>query len=247
MKIAVVSDIHGNIWALKEVLRDIENKRIDLILNLGDSLYGPLDPVGTAKILMQSDIISISGNEDEVIVDENAGFENHQSLKFVRSEIRQKEIIDWINSLKHLYKNEFLIAFHGTLESNNKYLLEDITKGFPVIKSEDELQEILNELNYKLILCGHSHLPKLEKFNNKIIVNPGSVGLQAYFDDSLPKHYMETNDPRASYAVVEITDKEVNVNHIKVEYDWQKASVIAEQNGRPDWAYSLTTGKAMKA
>lgn len=50
-KIAVISDIHGNKWALKEVINDIKERNIDTIFNLGDSLYGPLDPVSTYDIL----------------------------------------------------------------------------------------------------------------------------------------------------------------------------------------------------
>jgi predicted phosphodiesterase len=49
-KIALLSDIHGNSWAFREVLTDIKNRGIETIINLGDSLYGPLDPKGTFEL-----------------------------------------------------------------------------------------------------------------------------------------------------------------------------------------------------
>lgn len=64
--IAVISDIHSNKNALEAVLRDADGRNIDLIVNLGDSLFGPLDPLGTARLLMQRDnIVNIMGNCDE--------------------------------------------------------------------------------------------------------------------------------------------------------------------------------------
>ena len=51
-RIAVLSDIHGNIRALDAVLDDIARRRIDRIANLGDCLYGPFDPVPVAERLL---------------------------------------------------------------------------------------------------------------------------------------------------------------------------------------------------
>ncbi|SDD65802.1 Calcineurin-like phosphoesterase superfamily domain-containing protein [Priestia aryabhattai B8W22] len=62
-KIAIISDIHGNSLALEAVLSDISRRGINTIFNLGDSLYGPLDPLGTFKLLMEHehDITHIMG------------------------------------------------------------------------------------------------------------------------------------------------------------------------------------------
>jgi len=61
MRIAILADIHGNSWALSKVLEDIEKKKPDLIVNLGDSLYGPLNPKETFDLIKSRKIISISG------------------------------------------------------------------------------------------------------------------------------------------------------------------------------------------
>jgi len=68
-KIAVISDIHGNSIALREVFRDIGSRDVDTIINLGDSLYGPLDPKGTFELLESNNLISISENQDRIILE----------------------------------------------------------------------------------------------------------------------------------------------------------------------------------
>ncbi len=103
MRIAVISDIHSNTFALKEVLKDIESKNVDSIINLGDSLYGSIDPLGTARILMESNIVSIAGNQDEIIIDDNASLKDNQSLVFVRSKIADEKILTWLKSLPNVY------------------------------------------------------------------------------------------------------------------------------------------------
>ncbi|WP_036640138.1 metallophosphoesterase family protein, partial [Paenibacillus durus] len=61
--IAVISDIHSNAPALEAVLQDIDRSGADLIVNLGDSLFGPVDPLGTARLLRQrDDIVNTMGN-----------------------------------------------------------------------------------------------------------------------------------------------------------------------------------------
>ena len=62
--IAVIADVHGNTWALDAVLDDIRRRGIERIVNLGDCVYGSLDPAGTAERLMDPKIISIAGNQD---------------------------------------------------------------------------------------------------------------------------------------------------------------------------------------
>jgi hypothetical protein len=79
------------------------------------------------------------------------------------------------------------------------------------------------------------------------IVNPGSVGLQA-FDDDLPMpHCVETGSPHARYALLEGRgDGRWTVTFRLVEYDWSAAAAAAEAAGRSDWAHALATGFARR-
>ena len=67
LSLAVIADIHGNRWALEAVLQDIDRRGIQQIVNLGDHLTGPLDPAGTADLLIERDMLSICGNDDRVL------------------------------------------------------------------------------------------------------------------------------------------------------------------------------------
>lgn len=63
-----ISDIHGNSFALSAVLRDIEQRGISVMYNLGDSLFGPIDPHGTFALLQRRDITHLMGNGDRELL-----------------------------------------------------------------------------------------------------------------------------------------------------------------------------------
>jgi hypothetical protein len=86
-----------------------------------------------------------------------------------------------------------------------------------------------------------------------VLVNPGSVGLQAYESDhplAPPEqptvYYVDSGSPHASYAIVDEVDGGWEVSFHRVAYDWESAAKCAERNGRPEWAYALRTGFALR-
>lgn len=66
-RFAVLSDIHGNVWALEAILSHARSKGADRFINLGDTLYGPLAPRATYDRLQSENIITIRGNQDRQI------------------------------------------------------------------------------------------------------------------------------------------------------------------------------------
>ena len=109
-----------------------------------------------------------------------------------------------------------------------------------------------------VILCGHDHLPaSMPLPGGRLVVNPGSVGLQAFTDDTPRPHAIETGLPQARYCVVARGSEEGGagnaapgavpwrVEHVEVEYDQDAASFFAIRHGRPDWAYWLLSGSAL--
>jgi hypothetical protein len=77
-----------------------------------------------------------------------------------------------------------------------------------------------------------------------LLVNPGSVGLPAYADESPHPHAMEAGSPHARYAIVTRSGSNWHVEHHAVVYDWNAAAELASRNHRPDWAAWLRTGRA---
>ena len=244
-KIAILSDIHGNLPALNAVIEDIYRNDIKMIINLGDCVYGPLWPQETALAIQQYEMISVRGNEDEIIFDKTL---TDPTLDYVRKELTA-DSMEWLRSIPFNYDLEgILIAFHGSPSSNHNYLIEKFTNTPDhelQIKSSEELELELKSISQMIILCGHSHKPGYRTLSNgKHIINPGSIGLPAYFDEIPYPHKIENHDPSAHYTILEIEGHDI-VFFIKViHYVYQWAALKARKNNREDWFVWLMTGKA---
>jgi predicted phosphodiesterase len=112
------------------------------------------------------------------------------------------------------------------------------------VKESQEIDEILKDIQQEIIACGHSHIPRVVKTQNKTIINPGSVGLPAY-DDELPiPHKMENYNPNANYIILTLSEKPLKIEHVSIAYDYEPAANMAEKNERKDWAKWIRTGIA---
>ncbi len=244
-RFAVLSDIHANSWALEAVLEDSDKRRVDEYWNLGDSLYGPLQPRKTFEILSKYPMLTVSGNEDRLIYEINENdLVKTPTLEFVKEELNQ-EAIEWLKKLpKFTVYNKRVFLCHGSPYEDTTYLLEDVKKGYPRIRSDKEIMELLVNQNYPLILCGHSHLPQsVHLENGQLVVNPGSVGLQAYSDDLPASHEMENCTNMASYSVIEETPTGWIVQFIRVPYNHEAAASKAKSLHREDWAHAILKGR----
>ncbi|WP_223067377.1 metallophosphoesterase family protein [Paenibacillus caui] len=241
--IAIISDIHSNSLALEAVLKDISNRGISSIVNLGDSLFGPIDPLGTAQQLMaHKNIIHIMGNCDQILLAEDI---NSATYKFVKP-LTNNEIENWIRTFKDTWVFEDILFCHGTPFLNDRYLLEEVDGSGVRYKKPDQLSKELQEVPQHYIFCGHSHVFKAIFLpTGKFIVNSGSVGLPAYYDDLPFPHAMESNSPHAEYVIAhKASGITWSIEHVMVHYDWEKASSITNKNGREDYAYAVKTGRA---
>lgn len=246
-QVAIISDIHGNRRALEAVLDDIDGRGIDRIVNLGDCLYGPLDPAGTADILIQRDIPTVRGNEDRIIVEPAEESGHSPSLRFVRERLSPDHFL-WLESLEATAAayGEFFLC-HGSPERDTEYLLREVLETGVVMRTSEELTEKLESYRQPVILCGHDHVPCTVSLpDGRLIVNPGSVGLPAYSDDLPFPHVMETFSPHARYSIVFRGVGGWRVENIAVPYDWEWAVEMAGRNRRPDWIPWLRTGRARR-
>lgn len=241
---AILSDIHGNLWALEKVLADIKSKRVKKIVNLGDSLYGPLKPAKTADILMELNIPTVCGNEDSIIVESFPGKDISPTLAYVRSCLSTEHIF-WLKSLPKttsVYGQLFLC--HGTPQSSNQYMLHSVLRSGIKSRPAKELLSLVNSVKEPVVLCGHDHFQQdVLLSDSKLILNPGSVGLQAYTDTRPYPHAIEMGSPHARYSILIRDSDHWRVEKIAIPYDWEKAASQAIKNGRSDWAVWLRTGR----
>lgn len=242
---AVISDVHSNVFALEAVLQDIHRRGINNIVNLGDTLFGPIDPVGTAELLMnRSDVTNIMGNCDRYLL------QNHMELatfQYVRP-LLTDGILHWIESFNRIWVYEDLLFCHGTPFSDERYLLEKVVLGGVQNKSAEELMAELELIAERVVFCGHTHLPKIAMLpNGKVIVNPGSVGLPAYSEELPYPHIMESMTPHAKYLIIhrEREHHSWKVELIQIPYDYELAALRADQNNREDYSYAIRAGRVL--
>jgi predicted phosphodiesterase len=115
------------------------------------------------------------------------------------------------------------------------------------VRDEEEIVRLLAGASQPVIVCGHTHIPRLVRLaNGQAIVNPGSVSVAAYSDDTPVPHAMENYSPDASYAILEETVSGWDVTFRNVSYDTREASRTAAELGRSDWAHQIATGRVAK-
>lgn len=242
MRIAVLADIHGNFDALSAVVEDLEAVRPDLVVNLGDSLSGPLKARETADFLMARDWPTVRGNHDRYIV-EKAIEEMGASDRAAAGELEQRHR-DWLGRLPFNARVDDGVAmFHATPTDDNRYLTERVVDGRSKMRPVDLVQAETAGIDASLILCGHSHLARvMELPDGRCVFNPGSVGQPAY-DDVLPSpHVMQAESPHARYGIAERCRAGWRFSFRALRYDWHAAAALAASRGRADWAHALSTG-----
>jgi predicted phosphodiesterase len=251
MRIAAISDIHGNLPALDSVLADIARRGADLIVNCGDILSGPLWPAETADRLRALNLPTIAGNHERQLLrcERRAGGSSDQYAW----EHTTPEHHAWLQSLPaELWAAPGVYLCHGRPSTDIEYLLETVE---PAGSRRATVAEVGQRLagsegqHAELVLSGHSHLPRAawiarEAGSGTLCVNAGSVGLQAFDDDHVAYHVHENGTPHARYVLCERTAQGWSVEIVAVAYDWAAASRKAATAGAHDWAGWLATGEA---
>ncbi len=245
MRIALLSDIHGNLPALEAVVADLRPRGVDTIVNLGDILSGPLLPLETARYLMAQDWPTIAGNHERQLLAITAAKPGGASDRFARECLGETEL-DWLRALPATLRlNDEVFLCHGTPRRDIEYFLDSQVGERLVLASAEQVTERLGEERSELVCCGHTHIPRvLRSARGQWLVNPGSVGLQAWDDDHPEPHVAEMGSPDARYAIAEKTTQGWRVTSISLPYDHEAAARIAARNGREDWARWLRTGYA---
>lgn len=209
MKIAAISDIHGNIYSLMKVLEDIDEQKVDLVVCLGDLVgYGP-HPNEVVALIKRREIPCIKGNYDASVVDGDFTFIrntpiNSFSLPWASEEVRASNkfyLSQLPNELNYDINGVKIKFTHGSPNTINEYLFED----------GENTKKVMEEIDEDVLVCAHTHIPSFKKFGNKLFINTGSVGK--------PK----IGRPNATYVLIEIKeDKSVNVKFRELEYEYKR-------------------------
>lgn len=230
MKLAVISDIHSNVYALMRVLEDIDSQNVDTIICLGDLVgYGP-HPNEVVAMIKRRNIICLKGNYDASVVDNGFTYIrdtniNSFSLPWTFEELRasNKYFLENLpENFSLTIEGKKILFVHGSPQKINEYLSED----------NKDIEAIMKTLDADVLVCAHTHIPYIKQFGNKLLINDGSVGK--------PK----IGRPNATYVLLEIT-KETNIKtQIKeISYEYKRTVKDAEMKGFPTaLVHSYETG-----
>lgn len=229
MKIAIISDIHGNKIALDNVLSSIEQNGVDKIFVLGDLAMGGYDPNYTIEKLFQlketmgDNFEIIQGNTDKLIVnftkefydnfyDKNPLMFSALALDDVEIKSENKKLLANLDEQKLVTVNGVKILLtHGSPRKQDENLFPDT----PI----ETVEEATNNTNADVVLCGHTHIPCGFSLNtNKTVVNVGSVG-RSMTDDKMPIYLLMTINQNGEYSF----------EHKKVYYDNKKVAEIIKK------------------
>ncbi len=220
MKLALISDVHGNQEALEAVLRDTEKQGAESLHFLGDAVGYGCNPNECVRLIKKHCDIKLLGNHDYAAMGleatDNFNQAARQSMSWTQEELSQKTIQTLSNfEMSAVYLDYFLVhASPGQPEEWN-YILD----------MESALGEFDN-FSQGICFVGHSHLPTCYKRddkggliqdtggeiiflqNCKYIINIGSVGQP------------RDNNPRACYVLIDTESKKLTYR--RVDYDIKK-------------------------
>jgi predicted phosphodiesterase len=243
MRIAILADIHGNLLALEAVVADLRNRRAEQVVNLGDCVSGPLWPRETAELLIGLGWPTVRGNHDRWVTD-RVPSEQYASDAFALRSLSCEQLV-WLHALPPaLMLADGVFACHGRADDDNAYMLENVVGSQLTLASRQQIADRVRAIDARVVLCGHSHIARVVTTEDKVVVNPGSIGLPAYEDPTPPSHVSETGSPHARYAIMVLDGDRVEVEMMTVPYDHLGAAKRAEENGSAPWAHFLATGFA---
>lgn len=246
MRIAVLADVHGNLIALEAVLADLRGAAPDLVVNLGDLVSGPFDPGGSADAQMALACPTVAGNHERQVLEGGTG-----AFDTIARPLLSPSHLDWIAGLLgalRLVDGE-VFACHGSPRGGDlEYLLEDVSSGRTRLDTAEAIGPRLDGIDEaKVVLCGHTHVPRMATLGGVLVVNPGSVGLPGYRGADPVPHVMEAGTPHARYAVIDRRHGGWAAELRAIPYDHEAAARQAERHGRPQTAHVVRTGWMLPA
>ena len=238
MRVVVLSDVHGNCFALETVLEEIKKSGFDAIVCNGDMIQNGPQPHETVRLLREMNCSIVMGNSDAWLM---TGVETDAHLI---SEERRKKLdivrtwsLGKLNDEDRAFINAFqpkvsvelghgrnLLAFHGSPNSFDQFLLPSTP--------EDEFQETLKPYAHNILTGGHVHLQYTRRLRDSqnFFFNPGSVGVAYNHGQSGSQAFL---DPWAEYALLTAYRSQIHLEFVRVSLDLDKMAEIYRKSDRP--------------
>ena len=224
--VALIGDVHANLPALEAILADVQGRGIDTIWNIGDFVgYGAF-PDQVVERLNQPGVTSIIGNYDLKVLKfpkkKKKWKKSKHPDKFLAFqwayENLSKQSRDALRSLPEEVRLEVhgrrILLTHASPGSKTEHLTPETPEG--------RLRRLAKIARADVAIFGHSHRPFVREAGGVVFVNTGSVGRP------------EGGDPRACYGVLRIGPDGLEVEHVRLEYDVDRAAEAIRSHDLPE-------------
>ena len=240
VRLALISDQHGNDVAFRAAIEDVERLGVEEIVCLGDVVQGGTEPAQTLDRLATLGCETVLGNADAFLLEVDP--ESPEPVTERQLEVREWTLsqlnashLEQIRSFAPLVRRTLdgasLVLFHGSPHSYDDVLLPQL--------GAEALEPFLGH-EATLLAGGHTHLQWTRRIEDALYVNPGSVGIS----------YDRHTDPPVSrtlaeWALVTVAHGTVAVEFRQVPYSVEDAQAAAQRSGRPyadEWAAQWESG-----
>jgi putative phosphoesterase len=225
MRIAIFSDIHGNLPALTAALADIEAEQPDRLYCLGDLVGYASSPNEVIDLIRERHVPTIMGNYDDGVgferaecgcayrdpIDQELGQQSLEWTKAQTTDANKAFLRGLVRQIRFEADGRRILLVHGSPRKMNEYLFED--------RPLSSFQRLAHGSGADVIAFGHTHMPYVKSVDGVLFVNVGSVGK--------PKD----RDIRGCYAVLETSQLSVTLR--RVPYDVAAAADAIRQTTLP--------------
>lgn len=246
-RIAVLSDVHGNLGALEAVRKALKKEKPDVVLIAGDLVMNGPEPGGTIDGIREMEstgAIVVQGNTDVAVADADyaAAFpwmlesgipDALRAAAEWAHDALEDEHLAWLRRLPAERRirigDDLVLVTHASPGSQ--------TQGFDQNLDPATVVERMSRTDARVICCGHTHIPEVREFGWKLIVNDGSAG------------YAFDGDPTASWALVTLDGDDVTAEVRRTEYDILATASAISARGLPGDVYraaTVRTGKLVR-
>jgi putative phosphoesterase len=236
MRIAVISDMHGNDFAFEKVEADINKQGVDQIVCLGDAIQGGAQPDKVVQRLRNLKYPVVMGNADSWML---TGIETGKDAIAPERLKKMNVIREWSLSKLTDEDRAYIAGFQPTITIPIEAGLDLLCfHGSPTdfedvilpTTPEEEFQKYLGEFSRNILTGGHTHTQQVRRCGERFFFNPGSVGLPF---SSYQTGEVFHVDSWAEYAILQAERGEINLQFRRLPYDTDQVIDVYRKSGRP--------------
>ncbi len=230
MRIAIISDVHGNLTALEAVMQDLQQQRPDVIFHGGDLATAGCNPAEVIDLITDAGWAGVLGNTDEMLWDDSGLRAMEASAPKLRpllatleqfADATQEMIgsarLEWLRKLPPELRHENMVLLHAS--PGNVWRA-------PMDTADDQaFIDAYSSLNVGTVIYCHIHRPFIRKVGEMTICNCGSVG--SPYD----------GDPRASYLMID--DEQPAIRRVEYDVEKEVGRLMASDHPQKEWIASL--------